>query len=97
MHITKMEGATLDEVRALLASKDDSVARQLRVTKFGRAFLSDKVGADDIGDLAFRFETWDAGNGYCGVEAASDERWVRSVHRDLHENWPNPKDSYIDW
>ena len=68
---------TLDAVRQLLASKDDSQHRQIRVTKDGIAYLSDEVGANNIGGLAFRFETWDAGNGYCGAEAASDDKFVK--------------------
>lgn len=88
---------TLDAVRQLLASKDDSQHRQLRVTKDGIAYLSDEVGADNIGGLAFRFETWDAGNGYCGAEAASDDKFVNEVFEDLKENWPNPKSTYIDF
>ena len=35
---------TLDNVRALIASKDDSEHRQLRVSKSGIAYLSDAVG-----------------------------------------------------
>lgn len=88
---------TLDGVRGLIASKDDSENRQLRVTKGGMAFLADQVGATDIDGLAFRFETWDRGNGYCGPKAAADEAWVKKVYQDLKENWPNPKSSYIDF
>jgi hypothetical protein len=94
----KVQGAlTLEAVRGLVASKDDSHPRQLRVTKDGIAYLSDKVGADDIQGLAFRLETWDAGNGYCGTDAAADDKWVKQVFTNLQENWPNPKSTYIDF
>jgi len=89
------QALTLDAVRELLASKDDSHNRQLRVTKDGIAYLSDKVGADDIANLAFRFETWDAGNSYCGADAALDGTWVKQVYDDLKANWPSPKSTYI--
>jgi hypothetical protein len=61
---------TMDNVRALIASKDDSAHRQLRVTKAGIAFISDKVGNDGADQMHCFFETWDAGNSYCGPKAA---------------------------
>lgn len=88
---------TLENVRRLIASKDDSRHRQLRVTPEGTAYLSDEVGANNIDGLSFRFETWNPGNGYCGPKAAADDDWVRKVYKDLRENWPDPKDSYIDY
>lgn len=88
---------TLEGVRQLLASKDDSVHRQLRVTTNGIAFLSDEYGNTNLGDLLFRFETWDAGNSYCGPAAAADDAWVQKVYDDLKKNWPNPTSSYIDF
>lgn len=95
--LTKPGGASFQEVRKLLESKDDSEHRQLRVTSAGIAFLSDDVGAENIDDLCFRFETWTAGNGYCGEVAAADDKYVVSIQANLNDNWPNPKDSYIDW
>lgn len=88
---------TLDGVRNLIASKDDSENRQLRVTKGGMAFLSDQVGATDINGLACRSETWDAGNGYCGPEAAANAAWIERVYQGLKGNWPKPKSSCIDF
>lgn len=95
--LTDPEEFTIDAVRRLLGSKDDSQNRQLRVTKRGLAYLSDEVGAQKIDHLAFRFETWIAGNGYCGLEAVKNDKWVASVFEDLKENWPNPKSTYIDF
>jgi hypothetical protein len=88
---------TTQDVARLLASKDDSDHRQLRVTKQGIAFLSDDVGLDNIEDLAFRLETWGAGNGYVGPEAASDAHFVGRIEKALRTNWPNPSDTYIDF
>ena len=51
----------------------------------------------NIEDLAFRFETWTAGNAYVGPDAAKDDKWVEKVYNDLKENWPNPKSAYIDF
>lgn len=87
---------TIGNIKKLIASKDDSEHRQLRVTKSGIAYLSDEIGADNIDGLAFRFETWSQGNGYCGVSASSVDSWVADVFNWLNENWPNPSGSYID-
>ena len=87
---------TLDGVRKLIASKDDSQNRQLRVTKDGKAFISDKVAAEDIENLAFRLETWGAGNSNVGDMAAKDDEWVKKVYNCLKENWPTPTDTFID-
>lgn len=87
---------TTGDVAALLASKDDTKNRQLRVSLAGIAELSDTVGADNISGLAFRMETWCVGNGYTGAGAAADGEFVARVEKVLRDNWPNPKSSYID-
>lgn len=97
MQIDLNKPFTTQDVARLMASKDDSAHRQLRVTKQGIAFLSDEVGADNIGGLAFRLETWVAGNGYVGPEAASDAHFVGRIEKALRDNWPNPSDTYIDF
>ena len=87
---------TLENVRKLLASGDDTTDTQLRVSRDGIAYLSKKVAADDIDALAFRLETWDAGNGYVGPKAAADDSFVTRIFNVLGKNWPNPSLSYID-
>lgn len=87
---------TVDDVRRLIASKDDSQARQIRVTKEGIAFISDAVGSLDLENILFRLETFSAGNGYTGEDAALDTHWVSKIHEVLKSNWPKPFDSYID-
>jgi len=88
---------TTQDVAQLLASKEDSAHRQLRVTMQGIAFLSDEVGLDNIDGLAFRLETWVAGNGYVGPEAASDGQFVGRIEKALRDNWPHPTDTYLDF
>jgi hypothetical protein len=83
-------------VKDLIASKDDSEDRQLRVTKEGIAYLSDSVGADDIDDILFRFETWDEKNNYIGVKASNDTEWVSRIYEALRKNFPTPTKRYID-
>ena len=87
---------TTQDVADLLASKDDSKPRQLRVDTHGIARISDDYAAMNLAGLAFRGETWDAGNGYTGAAAAADAKWVAQVEDMLRANWPNPTSSYID-
>jgi hypothetical protein len=87
---------TLENVRALIASEDDSVNRQLRVTKSGLAFLSDSIALENLDDIAFRFETWVQGADYVGIAASQDETWVSRIYEALKQNWPNPTNTYID-
>lgn len=87
---------TTRDVAALLASKDDSQGRSLRVDTNGIAYLSDDLGAANTQGVALRFETWDAGMGYVGPAAAQDPEWVARIEKALRANWPNPKSSYLD-
>ena len=96
LNLNKPEELTLERVRQFIASCDDSADRQIRVTKAGIAFISDTTGAADIEDIAFRLETFDAGSGYFGDDAASDDEWVASIQNVLKKNWPQPSSSYID-
>lgn len=88
---------TIEGVRQLLASKDDSENRQLRVPHDGIAFISDKIANIDTEELCFRLETWDRGNGYVGLSASQDEEWVKRIYTCLAKNWPTPKSSHIDF
>lgn len=87
---------TLEQVRLLIASGNDKVHNQLRVSRGGQAWLSTVVGGVDTGGLLFRLETWAAGSGYVGPGAAQDEQWVTQVFNALQSNWPKPRDAYID-
>lgn len=87
---------TNQDVANLLASKDDTQHRQLRVTKAGMAYLSDDVGNIDTDGLSFRLETWLAGNGYTGSGAATNTGFVATIERVLRDNWPEPSSTYID-
>jgi len=93
----KVPGAlTLQSVAALIASKDDSAHRQLRVTSDGIAYLSDEVGNLNVTGLAFFIETWNEGNDYVGQLASQDANWVQRVYNCLSSNWPTPSATYID-
>lgn len=87
---------TLEQVRQLLAQGNDSVHNQLRVTRAGIASLSQVTGGRELDGLLFRLETWAAGSGCVGPDAADDERWVLQVYNVLSNNWPKPASDYID-
>lgn len=87
---------TAENVALLLASKDDSKHRQIRVSKKGIATLSDDVGNKNTEGVIFRIETFCAGNGYTGAEAAKDDHWVGKVTKCLKEKGLGQEDSYCD-
>jgi hypothetical protein len=91
------DALTLESVAKLLASKDDSQNRQIRVSLDGIAYVSDDVGNQNLNGVYFRLETADAGNGYVGVEAAKDANYVKRIFDVLEKNWPDRSDSYIDF
>ena len=95
--LTDSASMTILNVKKLIESKDDSRNRQLRVSLRGEAYLSDKVGNQDLDDVKFRFETWGMGNDYCGKKAASSKEWVNRVHVALKDNWKNNTSGYIDF
>ena len=48
---------TVENVRKLIASEDDTVHTQFRVTKDGYLFLSKDVGNRNLDGIVFRLET----------------------------------------
>lgn len=96
MRIDLKADFTIDSVKALIASQDDTCHAQLRISKDGFAYLStSEIGGQDIHGLHCRFETWAAGGGWMGTEASQDDSWVRRIHRALDTNWPISSSSYI--
>ncbi|WP_172264599.1 hypothetical protein [Caulobacter sp. RHG1] len=87
---------TTQDVANLLASKDDSEDRQIRVDTAGIAYLSDEVGALNLTGVAFRFETFDAGGRHTGPEAAADANFVARIEAALRANWPKPTSTYLE-
>jgi len=87
---------TLENVRALLASGDNDIDMQLRVTIDGIAFLSSRTGPEHRDRLLFRLEPWDAGGSHVGSHAAGDDEWVKRIYESLKKNWPHPEHSMLD-
>lgn len=87
---------TAQDVANLIAAKDDSRDRQIRVTKAGLVYLSDEVGHVDIDGLAFQLDIFNSGNDYTGIKASHDAKWVARLEKALRDNWPNPKSFVVD-
>jgi hypothetical protein len=88
------ENPTLEQFRALLASRDDSdYAYVLWVDSDGEVFLTPMQGTVPAmwesyqTTLKFRFESFAAGTGYVGPEAAEDDEWVNRLYAALHREW----------
>lgn len=96
INLNDPDSLTRDSVRDLIASKDDSADRQIRVMDNGDVVLSDDVGTLNLAGVRFRLETLHRGNGYAGAEAAMDDSWVGRIHRALEENWKDGTRGYID-
>jgi hypothetical protein len=88
---------TLEAVRALIASKDDTKPRQLRVSEDGYLYLSDDVGNRNLEGVKFWLETLFAGNDYVGAKAAKDEKWVNSVYSIVRNAWQKGRKGYLDY
>ena len=54
------------------------------------------MGAEDIEELKFRFETFDSGNGYVGEDAANDSKYIDVLYRALKMAWNGNKTGCID-
>lgn len=96
INLNDPEDFTLENVRKLIASEDDTVHTQFRVTKNGKLILSRTVGNRNLDDILFRLETNGAFNGYVGAKAAENDGWVTRIFNVIKKNWPEPEDSYID-
>ena len=95
--LTDSRSFTVDAVRQMIASANDTTHNQLRVSRDGKAWLSNKaVGGVDIDGLLFRLETWAAGSGCVGPFAASDAVWVTQIYNALRDNWADPRFDYVD-
>ena len=89
---------SLDDFKDLIASGDDTHDNQIRVTRTGKVFLlQDIVGAECLENIAFRFETFYAGNGYVGKVASEDKELVTGIYKAIKSNWDKGSlRTYID-
>lgn len=94
--LTHIENLTLDSLAELIASKDDSEHRQIRVTDTGILFLSDDVRNINREGVQFSLETWEAGNGYVGWSASLDHVWVQRIYQAIKTAWEKGARGDID-
>ena len=91
---------TLENFRDLIASGNDEYDNQIRVSKEGKIYLSQGItGAISLDGVAFRCETFDAGNDYVGIEASKDDRFIIPLFKAIKDNWAKgcPKTYLDDW
>lgn len=86
-----------EEFVEFIKNGDDRYDNQIRVTKNGDIFLSRTVGADNIEGLRFRLETFDARNGYVGLAAATDNKYIDELYSGLQNAWKSGRTGYIDF
>lgn len=99
---------TVEELCELIKECDDEAGHHvLWVTKNGDVRVSrvpkDKTPVDfeeAEPEMQLRYETFEAGNGYVGPEAAEDEGWVNQLFDALVNEWPKvkgkPAVEYVD-
>lgn len=92
-----IETLTLEQFEDLIASADDTQSNQLRVDKNGKVFITQEVGSQNIDNIQFRYETFDAHNGYVGKEASADTAYVEGLFNSLKLNWKNKATRVIDF
>lgn len=87
---------TKADYRKMVSNASNKVDHQLRVSKGGEVWMSRVVAAEEISDLQFRWETYDAYNGYTGPKAASDEGYINETYNELKWDWDNGERGFID-
>ncbi|MBL6449060.1 hypothetical protein JMN32_22300 [Fulvivirga sp. 29W222] len=96
INLNDPEDFTIENIKTLVASEDDTVNTQFRVTEDGILLLSRVTGNRNLDGIKFCLETNARGNGYVGKTAAQDDVWVRRVYKAIKDNWPDPVVPYID-
>ena len=93
----QIETITLKDVVEMLSNGDDEHHNQVRVTEDGNVYLSqDIVGNENLHGLAFRYETFAAGNGYVAKEIRtkpSGRKFAAELFESLKEFWIEYKSS----
>ncbi|MEQ6168994.1 hypothetical protein AAOE16_17475 [Ekhidna sp. MALMAid0563] len=87
---------TIDSVRELTKTVDDSETTQFRVTTDGFLILENIDHNKEHVGILFRLEPNGAYNGYAGPKAAADNSWIQRIYNVVRKNWPNPESPYID-
>ena len=81
----------------MIANANDCISHQLRVGWSGDVYISTITGAEELEDVKFRWESWDAGNGYAGPRAASDHEYIKQSVKSLKQCWKDGVCGYCDY
>jgi len=81
----------------LFSEADDRILNQLRVSYDGYVYISKTVGAENLIDVKFRWETYVAYNGYVGPKAASDTNYIKNQLKEITLGWKVGAKGYIDY
>jgi len=88
---------TFENLRKLIASDDDSVNTQFRVTSDGFLFISKHYSNQNLDGIALRLRTNIGGFGNVGLDASLDDRWVKLIYDTIQYNWPSPIYSIVEF
>ena len=90
------DNPTMDRLRDLLRPLDDRAAHhvlwvdhsgEVHITKVEKKWPVPPPPQDVLNKAIVRFETFEAGNGYVGPLAASDDEWVTDAFEWLAGDW----------
>lgn len=90
------DNPTPDQLRELLRPYDDRAAHhvlwvdrtgEVRITKVEKKWPPPEPGPDVLDQALVRFETFWAGKGYVGQEAAADDQWISDAMGWLTREW----------
>ena len=76
---------------------DKDILQYEMFRQFGDVYISTITGAEEIEDVKFRWESWDAGNGYAGPRAASDHEYIKQSVKSLKQCWEDGVRGYCDY
>jgi hypothetical protein len=88
---------TVDNFRQLIAAYDDSVNRQLAVSRDGWLYFRDNPGNPYDDTPKFYLEIWCIGNGYCGPVAALDDSYVTGEFENISKAWEQSYTGMLDY
>lgn len=95
---------TIQQLSALLSPCDDTAGHHvLWVSKSGDVNITLLSNLSPIGfeqstpSMALRYETFNAGNGYVGQDAAADLNYLHRILNDLVERWNNYSGHGVDY
>ncbi|MCI0701722.1 MAG: hypothetical protein L0241_11620 [Planctomycetia bacterium] len=91
---------TMDQLRDLLRACDDRAghhvlwvdrAGEVHITKVEKKWPVPQPGPEVLDNALVRFETFWAGKGYVGAEAATSDEWITDAFNWLLRDWASAK------